>query len=446
MSIVKKASVWFAMLIPPIVFYALLAKTLMSFPLQDDYHAILGFLLQWKGKRGFGRIVEIVSFQHNDYRCMFENAIVALQYTVLGHTDLKALSILGDLCVIPLFAVLYLIWRECGRPLDYRLLAFVPVSWILFQLQYESTLNFATSGLQCIPVLMFALLTCYFAAKAGKLAFLGAIVSLLLSIASYANGLFLIPVCSILFLQRREFKRLAVWCLVGAISCLVYFYGYNFAAESASTHMDNIVLGILGRFSPIYATAFLGSIAAIRNPLPAIVLGITLVGIFAFATRDRLFARQPALYYSALFILVTGLAVSGLRSSYGLASALGSRYRINSTLLFILLYLYLADKFYGIHVRPIALKISAVALGVLLVGFTLESDRAGEKLLLAKRRAVEVEMLRWQQHDSRRPIDPAFPGDFTAVNEVNGLFDPIEPFFSDSIREGIYTGGWPSSE
>ena len=110
-------------------------------------------------------IVQVLTFQHNDYRCIFENGIVGIQYGLLGHTNLKVLSILADLLVIPLFGVLYLTWRKCGRPPEYTLLAFVPVSWMLFQLQYEGTLNFATPGFQCIPVVLFALLTCLLATK-----------------------------------------------------------------------------------------------------------------------------------------------------------------------------------------------------------------------------------------------------------------------------------------
>jgi hypothetical protein len=53
---------------------------------------------------------------------MFENAVIGIQYSILGHTNLKALSILGDLLIIPLFAVLYLMWRGSGGSQDYTLL------------------------------------------------------------------------------------------------------------------------------------------------------------------------------------------------------------------------------------------------------------------------------------------------------------------------------------
>jgi len=410
----------------------------MRFPLYDDYHAILGFLLQWKQESGIRRIAEILTYQHNDYRCMFANAIVGVQYSILGHTDLKTLQIIGDLFVIPLFGVLYLIWRECGRPHDYTLLAFVPVSWILFQLQYEGTLNFAISGLQCIPVILFALLTCYLATKAGRAAFIGTILSLLLSVASYADGLFLIPIGVIIYLQRREFKRLAAWCCCSMLACLVYFYGYDFTVEVVHSNSNNVILNIFQHLSPAYALAFLGDIAAIRNPLPAVLYGIVLVGVLIYATWDRLFERRPALYYSALFFLFTGVAVSGHRSSLGIVTAMNSPYRINSTVLTILLYLYLADRFYGARIRPLIFKTCACIFGVLLVGFNFASNRGGEKVLLIKRHKVDVAMLRWERHEPRPPIIVSSSDDLTADSEKRGTFEPIEPTLSQSIREDIY--------
>jgi hypothetical protein len=315
---------------------------------------------------------------------------------------------------------------------------FIPVSWLLFQLQYESTLNLPTPSLQFLPVMFFALLTCWLAPKPGLLAFQCTLLSFLLCVASCSNGLFLIPILALIYIQFRAFKRLAVFCALSAFTSIVYFHGYNFASEMQNTHASNSVVSIFQHFSPRFAAAFLGSIASIRDPIPAIVFGIALTALFAFATFDRLFIRRPAIFYSCLFILITGLAVSGLRSNFGIVAALGSRYRINSTILLILLFLYMADRFYGVSIRPLILKTGACTAALLLIAFTYESDRTGEKLLLAKRHAVELEMLRWESHDTRHIIEPAFRGDFTAENERNGLFDPIEPYLSDSLREGIY--------
>jgi hypothetical protein len=437
-SVLKRISIWIVILVPPTIFYLFWARSLKGLPVSDDYGAVLNYLLLWKSESGIKHIIQIITSQNNDYRLMFENAIYGIQYAILGHTNLKALAIMGDLFVIPLFAILYLMWRECGRPRDYTLLAFIPVSWLLFQLQYASALNNASAPLQLIPVVVFALLTCYLSTQANIMAFLGALLSLMLCVASSGNGLFMIPIGGIIFLQRRQYKKLMVWCFLSAIISLIYFHSYNFTVEMSHTHAHNNVLSLLQHMSPFFGAAFLGAIATAGNPLPAILFGSVLFGVFILATLDLLFVRRPALYYSSLFFVVTGIAVSGLRSSYGLATALGSRYRINSTVLVILLYLYLADKFYGVRLRPLVLRAGACIFGVLLLGFNFASDCAGAKLTMTMQHKVEAAILRWQRHEPRPAISASAPGDYTSYAENKGYYEVSDPILSESIREGIY--------
>jgi hypothetical protein len=139
-----------------------------------------------------------------------------------------------------------------------------------------------------------------------------------------------------------------------------------------------------------------------------------------------------------LFVMITGAAVSGHRSSLGLVTALNSAYRINSLILVILLYLYLADKFHGISMRPLALRVGVCVFAGLLVAFNLISDRGGEKVLVTKRAKEEAAMLRWERHEPRPAIVASSADDLTVKGEMKGNFEPVEPTLSDSIREGIY--------
>src|SRR5450756_844299 len=311
---------------------------------------------------------------------MFENFFFGLQYAILGHTDIRGLSILGDLLVIPMFGVLYLLWREGDDARLNSLLSFVPASWILFQLQYASSLNNAMAPLQNLAVILFALLSCYLAARPGDKALIGSLCSLLLCIASSGNGLFLIPIGAVMFLQQKNYKRFAAWCVTSLLMVAVYFHGYNFHASQA--HADKSLLSSIQHLSPFYGAAFLGSLAAKANPAPAVAFGFLLLAIFLYATWERLFVTRPGLYYSMLFFFGTGFAVSGLRSDLGLVTALGSRYRINSAILVILIYFYLVRKLEGRQWSS-SIQVPAICVFALaLIGFNLMSDRAGHKLLL----------------------------------------------------------------
>jgi len=432
----KKLLAWVTIAIPPAAFYALLGMSLTKLPFADDYNSVLEYLLKWKTESGFQHVVQIFTAQHNEYRLMFENAIFGIQYEILGHANMMALSIIGDLFVIPVGIVLYLMWKDFRHSDEFTVIAFIPASWVLFQLQYASTLNCAMNPLQSVPVIFFMLLTIWLAVKQGWPAFVGCLLSMVFCIGSSGNGLFLIPIGCLLFLQRKEYKRLALWFVVGATMSVIYFTGYNFHASS--THADHNVLSSVRHLSLAYGATFLGSIATKANPKPAILFCIVLLIVFLFATRDRLYKRNPAVYYSSLFFWTTGLAVSGLRSDAGLITALGSRYRINSSVLVILMYFYLADKFHDVRIKRPVLIAGVSLAAIVLIAFTYESDKGGERLLLTRRQKVRSAIIRWQRHEPRPPVVANGPDDFTVENDKKGFYEPTEPILSDSIHAGIY--------
>lgn len=425
-----------AIVIPPAIFYLLLSRSLTWLPFFDDYQAVIQYALDWQHAHGLGRVVQILMYQHNEYRLMLNNFVVSVQLALLGHLNLLALCVLGDLFVIPVFIALWLIWRDFGHPGNTGLWLLVPASWLLFQLQYASTLNYAMDAMQMVPVILFMLLSCWLLARPGNAEFAGAVAAVILSIASSANGLFMIPIGALLLLQQRQFRRLAVWIAAGALMSGIYFYHYDFHARQGPA--SHSVLSSVSHISLPYAGAFLGSIATVTRPLPAILFSLVLLGIFLMATRDRLYRRNPALYYAALFFFVTAIALSGLRSDLGLAEALGSRYRLNSTVLVILLYFYLADK--ALHLRiarnP---RIAATAVaGVLIVLFTAESDHGGQKLLLMRRERLREAMLHWERHEPPPPVVALGPDDFTLQHLEEGMYEPDPGILQQALSAHLY--------
>jgi hypothetical protein len=429
---------WTAILIPPICFYILLWKSLCGIPYLDDYGGSLSFLLKWKRERGLQHLLQIITWQHNEYRLMLLNLIVGLQYWALGHVDLKTLAMLGNVFILLMLGVLYLIWQKDNSPSKFTLLVFVSISWMLFQLQYASAMNTSNMSLQHLPAIVFAMLACYLAAQPNAAAFIGSLCCMVLAIASSGNGLFLIPIGCILFLQQKKYRRLALWLATSAVMCFLYFHGYNFHASQ--THADHDLLSSSKHLSPTYAAAFLGSIATVTNPVPAVLLGILLLTTFFIATKDRVFESNPALYYSALFFFVTAVAVSGLRSDGGLTTALGSRYRINSTIIVILMYMFVIEKYQEFLLRlrrPMAMAIICF-VGLVLVGFNLTSNRAGYRFLLTRRQKLDTAMLRWGRHEPRQEVGAATDDDYTMTSEKKGYYEPREQILKDSIAAGIY--------
>jgi len=346
-SIAKPASrkaIYFSLLLifmPAVTLYAVCFRFLCNIPVFDDYDAVLDFLNKFSNlPSNSSRFAFVLFEQHNEYKPIFANAIVALQYRISGHANFVLLSILGDLQVLAIAWIFWWCFLPRNVDLASRLTLFVPVSFIIFQLNYNETLNWPMPCLQNIGVVAFALIALYAATRTGHAAFATACAGLALSIAASGNGFALFPVGMLLFWQERKVWRAAVWTLVTIACGVIYFYRYNFASSQqgggtlhTATHHLNL----------IYTLSFLGASVGIQRPYIrylSIVLGIVICVAVVLAVRRRFYRVNPAVSYYALFLLLTGLGVSGIRSGLGYDQSLSSRYKIYSDLLLVCCYAF----------------------------------------------------------------------------------------------------------
>jgi hypothetical protein len=198
--------------------------------------------------------------------------------------------------------------------------------------------------------------------------------------------------------------------------------------------------GFLFSISPIFALAFLGAIGAASNPIPAVILGCVFMATLAYATYRKAYRTAPQLYFLMIFIVITAIAVSALRAEHaeGLVRAVGSRYRIYSTLLLIANYMYFADLWKEKLVYLRSRKLVCIVTLVLLGAFDLISDWEGNKLLETRRVKTEAAFLRWERHEPRPTVIAERPGDYTVANEKLGYYEPKFPDLTDAIEDGVY--------
>ena len=424
-----------AMLCPILLFYGLLSRTLTGLPFNDDYNAVLTFLLKWNAASGWSKLAVLWTHQHNEYRLAFQNVIYALQYEALGRVAMKPLTVLGDLLVLPLFGMLWLLWRRCGLPFRYTFLAFVPAAWILFQLQYASTLNCVMAPLQNVAVLVFTLAVFHFGTQQSWRSFWTGMVAIVLAVASSGGGLFVGPVLCLFFLQKRAWTRLLIAAGLSALLGFAYMHGKPIHEHDPN---QGDFSSFIHQISLPYGAAFLGSIAAKSNPGPAVLFSCILFALFLWATKSRLDKQNPGMYYVTLFFFIQGLAVSCLRAPRGLASALGSRYRINSAVLTILLYFFLAEKLRDIKVGYWFKVSGMVLMGLVLVVFNLASDKAGNNLLIERRDRVQAGIRAWETDPAQFFMDAQIASQLSEEDRRREMYNPIEPTLSKAVQEGIY--------
>ena len=246
-----------------------------------------------------------------------------------------------------------------------------------------------------------------------------------------------------MLIQFRRSGRLVYWLSTFVAMLALYFYKYNF--HSGQARADHSVVSSLFHISPLYALSFLGaSIARYGSYVPAAILGGCLCALFAYAVFDRLYASRPAMFYSICFILTTAVAVSGLRSDFGIAQSLVSRYRIYSNLLLILFYLYGIGKM-GIRTRldlkpGVRIRSVVTAMAIMAIGFNIASNYAGFKLLRSRTELTKEGMCRWERGEQSITTTLASASEDPVIRrqQMNGNYTPEGNYLREASQLRIY--------
>lgn len=429
--------------IPALIFYYLVARTVYNLPVYDDY-SLIYFVNNFSQLDGWiSKLNYIVNFQHNEYKLILVNLIFASQYMLFGHLDFVVLSMIGSASVIIIYMLLLNIFKITTNNLWIRYLSLLPVSLLLFQLQYASTINFSMASIQNISVLAFSLATVSFLAHNSKSRFAMACFSLLLAISASGNGFLLVPVGLLLLIERKRWMHIIIWITLSVLIMIVYFNQYSISHSSAGTEGGHLIK-LLSQFNLIYVLAFIGaSIAKYQNHFPSVLLGVFILCTWGFAFSSKYSMKNPSVFYFFIFLILTAFAVSTIRSGLGIEQSLSSRYRIYSNLILILTYIFLMETYFT---KFSNIKVQLSLISVLIVFgliFFIVSNSAGYQFLQGRKLAIAQEMTNWKSEVFQEKIkqddqleihfDPAV----TRQLEL-GIYKPVTPVLLESIRLGVY--------
>jgi hypothetical protein len=328
----------FLVLLPGIVAFAILYRQALPLPYQDDYGTILSFAADYDQLPSVAtKVLYIAAAQSNEYKLGFEHSIVATEIEVTHHLNFAFLTTLGNLFLLPLGYLLWRTYREDEGDLNLRLLAFLPISFLFFSLTYWENLNWTTTGLVNIPVILFSLLALYLLLprkmiEPTRVRLLLACLAALLAAFSSANGFLLGPVGLLILLRRRSYARALVWCASFVLPLAAYLYHYTRVVHPAD----------IGSYvtRPLFFLAFLGC-GAIPFRWPAAVLGIVILRVLWIALRTRFDRTNPVAVYFTVWIVATALLVAWVRGA--VRFAVGGRYSIYSILVLIFCYSFLGQ-------------------------------------------------------------------------------------------------------
>ena len=422
-------------ILPVIVFYSILSRHLVNVPIADDYYALFDFLNRlWQAPTLSAKAYYFLVSQHSEYKLFFEHAVFWAEVECLGRINLTVLCILGDTFAIWLAIVLWKMFLPRCADMAIRLALFAPIAWLIFQLQYAQTLNFAMGALQNLPVLVFSLSTIHLLLRMTRRSFYAAVATLILAISSSGNGLFMIPIGGAILLFRRKYGSLSVWLAISSICIAAYFYRYD--PKLWLTPFHSAIPPLSQFWRPWYLICFLGSAAAYPIKAASAIFGISICAFFVYMAWQGYFRRRPEIGYSLCFILATAVAVAGFRSNLGLIYSTSSRYTIYSILLLIFAWFAIADEYLIQGNRP-CWRVFGAIVAACAVLFSIAMDAWGLRYLERRNRDLIIGMRLYEHNFTERSAaGPIFPPPKSKPEQEFNL--RVRDILRDSVRLGIY--------
>jgi hypothetical protein len=429
----------FFVALPAILFYAILARDLLNIPFYDEYDAVLNFLNHIVAVNGISaKASYFLAAQHNEYKLFLLHGLAWCEFSLSGHIDFWILSVIGNGFVLLLGVLLWMMFLPGQKDMVVRVTLFIPVSWLLFQLQYWENLDWAASSLQHLAVLPFALGAIYLLLRGGRVAFISALLFVILAIGSDGNGLLVIPIGAAILALGRHYKRVAGWLLISAGCLAAYAFGYTARLPQAVPSQSAVSTS--HHFNPAYALAFIGSAASFPLKSASFLLGILLCIFFGYMARRGYIRKNPLVSWCVLFLVLTAIGVAGLRSGFGVEQAVVSRYTIYSALLLIFAWFAIVEEIlqHG-FTSPFHSDIFLCAM-LIVVPFSLAMDLGGWMQIERRERALVKAMAAYEHPTSPgSQMGPSPPLMNETADPVTELFNrQVRPILSESIKLGVY--------
>ena len=405
-------------LLPPIAFYAVLGIATINFPLRDDYDTILNFANGLAGQSALhGKIALLLASQSNEYKLYILHIAVWLQASVTHHVDFRVLIGLGDVFVLLLGLLLWKQLLPGCSDLRRKLIYFVPISCLLFELRYQEATDWATAALQHMPCLFFSFAAIYLVRSQSRGKFCLGLVCVALAIFSSGNGFLVVPVGLVSLILDRKFTRAIGWMGVFAACAAIYFQHYT----RTNLQAKQGVAFSLFHVHPVYFLLFLGSIVARPYLAAGVLLGLALCVLVAYFAFTGSLRQPTSTAYCMLYLMLTALVVAAMRGDVDAMQISTSRYTIYSALVLIFSWMLALER-QGSDISAqgptVWLTNTVVAASVLFAASTYVT---GYRAIQKTNQAL-IKGMTWYEHP-------------TASDEVLG---PVVPLSTDDDEQRVF--------
>ena len=300
------------------VFAFRLFANAINVPVMDDFRSILIFIDEFQSAESLTEQIHVFTAHHTESRFITLRMIVLTLFQFTGEVNFQHIIMLANLC-LPLMA--WLMIKNGDRSLwqaAFILLMLLHFAW------YDSMI-WATNAVAYQVTSLAALSTFYLAFSENKKHQLFSILTALISVCTFGNGLLVLPVVVLGFLIKKDFRRAAAW--TGFTVAVAYLYISNGVPGNGLPDIQNLIVFILSFTGSAFQFLYSTAVTAIAGLL------IWMVAIYL--TVKKYYLKNFPVWALLLFVLLSAVIAGIYRSQNGPHEAVSSRYAYFSILAII---------------------------------------------------------------------------------------------------------------
>jgi hypothetical protein len=384
------------MFVPIVIWAFVILYYSVNLPWYDDFDPFPDFLHKWITDSDISTRLTLLFQPNNEHRMIIGKMVTLVYYWITGHLNFTFLHIAGGCFTVGTLILFWLSFKKSGLKWWY----FLPVPFLLFQLQFHLAFLWAICGLQHPPVVFFATLSMFFLSRNR---FLWAIVAALCATYAMSSGIFAWPAGMVVLAISARYKQLVIWSVAAVLAIGFYFYGLSTQGNESSLafFFQHPHLPVLGFF------AFLGGLfdffpekqIVVRSALPVLMGFLVMIWIAIWLVRQLLpWVRNTLNWPTQLpkwiaghdggtsevkafrtfllgiltFLLVDAVIIGLLRTRFGFFVMIVSNYKLYPALFLTIAYLSFISSAASEHARRSGFRMS-VAAAVLIWGMSMYS-------------------------------------------------------------------------
>ncbi len=381
-------------------FIFILIKTKQSTPVFDEYTATFDFFCKYSEANSIKEKFRI--FMEPYFECRTPIPfVISLLYAKLK-SGYFPFSLAISINAILLLWSSILLFRSVSN--QSKLTLYLPFLLLfIFNSQFLISSINSFSGLSYHGVILLSILAIRALSYNSIRGRICALIFALMAIFTFGNGLVIIPLLFLQELRQRGLKNAVLLISPLLLAGVYYFYDYH-PFELEKNPFD--VLKFL-----MYIPVFLGSSFQFfyKEQLP-FVIGLCILTLYIYATVKSYFVKNPILYYSMGFIILSAVMTAAFRHTISFDTALRLRYGLFSSFATFVAVLMAFELFPGLTAKPFIKKIAGIAV-VFNLATTLFFYPESSLLIINNKQMLQE----WKVSGNIKKHTPYFPGDLDHV-------------------------------